>query len=77
MDQEDLLKEKIATHSSIRAWEIPWTEKHGRLQSMGLQESDMTQQLSMHVRSSQRSFFLMFYYPRNVFTEENSGNTNK
>ena len=27
----------MATHSSILAWEIPWTEEPGRLQSMGLQ----------------------------------------
>ena len=32
----------MATHSSILAWEIPWTEKPGGLQSMGLQESEMT-----------------------------------
>ena len=31
---EDPLKE-MTTHSSILAWEIPWTEKPGRLQSMG------------------------------------------
>ena len=31
-----------ATHSSTLAWEIPWTEKPGGLQSMGLQESDTT-----------------------------------
>ena len=36
------LKKKMATHSSILAWEIPWTEEPGRLQSMGLQKSDMT-----------------------------------
>ena len=30
------------THSSILAWGIPWTEEPGRLQSMGLQELDMT-----------------------------------
>ena len=34
---EDLLEEKIATHSSILVWEIPWTEEPGGLQSMGLQ----------------------------------------
>ena len=33
--QEDPLKEEMATHSSILAWEIPWTEKPGGLQSMG------------------------------------------
>ena len=34
---EDPLKKEMATHSSILAWEIPWTEEPGRLQSMGLQ----------------------------------------
>ena len=34
---EDLLDKAMATHSSILAWEIPWTEQPGRLQSMGLQ----------------------------------------
>ena len=37
MGQEDPLEEKIATHSSILAWEIPWTEEPSRLQSMGPQ----------------------------------------
>ena len=35
--QEDLLEEGMATHSSILAWRIPWTEESGGLQSMGLQ----------------------------------------
>ena len=34
---EDPLEEEMATHSSILAWEIPWTEKSGGLQSMGSQ----------------------------------------
>ena len=34
---EDSLEKEMATHSSIPAWEIPWTEEPGRLQSMGLQ----------------------------------------
>ena len=34
---EDPLQEKMATHSSILAWRIPWTEEPGSLQSMGLQ----------------------------------------
>ena len=37
--QEDPLGKEMATHASILAWEIPWTEKPGRLQSMGLQKS--------------------------------------
>ena len=40
--QEDPLEKEMATHSSIRAWKIPWTEEPGGLQSMGLQELDMT-----------------------------------
>ena len=34
---EDPLEKEMATHFSILAWEIPWTEKPGGLQSMGLQ----------------------------------------
>ena len=36
-DQEDPLEEEMTTHSNILAWEIPWTEEHSWLQSMGLQ----------------------------------------
>ena len=34
---EDLLEKEMATHSSILAWRIPWTEEPGGVQSMGLQ----------------------------------------
>ena len=34
---EDPLEKGMATHSGILTWRIPWTEEHGRLQSMGLQ----------------------------------------
>ena len=34
---DDLLEKEMETHSSILAWEIPWTEETGELQSMGLQ----------------------------------------
>ena len=37
MGQEDPLEEEVATDSSILAWEIPWTEDPGRLQSIELQ----------------------------------------
>ena len=37
LGQEDPLEKEMATHSSILAWKIPWTEKPGGLQSMGLQ----------------------------------------
>ena len=37
LGQEDTLEEEMATHSSILTWKIPWKEKPGGLQSMGLQ----------------------------------------
>ena len=37
LGREDPLEEKMATHSSILAWKIPWTEKPGGLQSKGIQ----------------------------------------
>ena len=42
LGQEDPLEEGMATHSSTLAWEIPWTEEPGGLQSMGHREWDMT-----------------------------------
>ena len=43
LGQEDLLEKEMATHSSILAWEIPWTEEPGGLQSYGdHKESDTT-----------------------------------
>ena len=40
--REDPLKEEMATQSSILAWEIPWTEEPGRIQSMGSQRVRQT-----------------------------------
>ena len=40
---EDPLEKGIATHSSILAWRIPWTEESGGVQSMGLKESNVTE----------------------------------
>ena len=40
---EDPLEEEMATHSSILAWEMPWTDEPGRLQCLGLKELDMTE----------------------------------
>ena len=45
---EDPLEEEMATHSSILAWEIPWTEEPGGLQSLGSQGSDTTEWLNHH-----------------------------
>ena len=42
LGEENSLEKELATHSSIPAWEVPWTEEPRELQSMGSQESDMT-----------------------------------
>ena len=43
LGREDPLEKEMATHCSILAWRIPWTEEPGGLQSMGWQESDTTE----------------------------------
>ena len=43
MGWEDPLEKEMTTYSYILAWEIPWTRKPGRLQSIGSQESDSTE----------------------------------
>ena len=49
LDQGDPLEEETATHSSILAWEIPWTEEPGGLQSLGSQSWTRLKGLSTHV----------------------------
>ena len=39
LGQKNPLEKKMATHSSVLAWKIPWTEEPGGLQSMGLKSS--------------------------------------
>ena len=41
--EDPLQEESIATHSSILAWRIPWTEEPGGLQSLGCKESERTE----------------------------------
>ena len=47
LGQEDPLEKRMATYFSILAWIIPWTEEPGGLQSMGREESNMTEQLTL------------------------------
>ena len=54
LGREDPLEKEMVTHSSILAWRIPWTEKPGRLQSLGSQKSDTTERLHLHL-----SFFII------------------
>ena len=44
---EDPLEKRMAAHSSILAWRIPWTEEPGGLQPMGRKELDTTEQLTL------------------------------
>ena len=44
---QDPLEKEMATHSSILAWKIPWTEEPGELQSMESQELDMNELLTL------------------------------
>ena len=48
LGQEDSLEKGMATHSSIVAQRIPWTEEPGGLQSVGVAESDTTEHFSVH-----------------------------
>ena len=48
LGREDPLEKEMATHSSILAWRIPWTEELGGLQSTGRKESDTTERLHFH-----------------------------
>ena len=59
-DQEDALEEEMPTHSNTLAWEIPWTEGPGGLQSMG---SLSRTQLSAQVLEQLWAYFTFPYSP--------------
>ena len=81
LGQEDLLEKEMATHSSILAWKIPWTEEPGKLKSMGLQRVgyDWAISLSFTFENSNVSWYiyLKIVSPGNslvdVFTATGSG----
>ena len=50
--QEEPVEKGMATHSSILAWETPWTEEPGGLQSMDGKELETTERLSAHTKSN-------------------------
>ena len=58
LGREDPLEEKMATHSSILAWRIPRREKPGGLQSVGVTESDTTEQLTLLYKDKAHSSFV-------------------
>ena len=53
LGQEDPLEEGMATHSSILAWRIPWTEESGGLQFIGRKELDITE-ATEHISSTEK-----------------------
>ena len=60
---EDPLEKEMATHSSIFAWRILWTEEPDRLQSMGLQRVDTIAQLTLdYIDLCWQSDVSAFYY---------------
>ena len=63
--KEDPLKKEGATHTSILAWEIPWTEEPGGLQSMGSQrvgQDWVTEQQQKHDERNKNELVLQMYW---------------
>ena len=63
LSQEDPLEKEMATDSSILAWEIPWTEEPGRLQSVHgvVRELDMTEQLNHNTHNTSVVVDMCYY----------------
>ena len=55
LGQEDSLEKEMATHFSILAYKIPWTEDPGRLQSTGSKKSDMDEHTHTHTHLNKAS----------------------
>ena len=71
LDWEDLLEKKMATHTRILAWKIPWMVEPCKLQSMGCKELDMTEKLHfIHFTSTlTEPFFLIYCFQRIFFNK--------
>lgn len=74
LDWEVPLEERMALHSSILPWRIPWTEKPGGLQSLGLQRVDMTEWLTQFLgrhkkvtTPEHRKVMLGYFLPEPLF----------
>ena len=64
LGQEDPLEEETATHPSIFAWEIPWTEEPGGLQSIG------SQRIGYDLATKQQKQWGRYTYYHPHFTDE-------
>ena len=72
--REDPLEKRMATHSSILAWRIPWREEPGLLQSTGRKELDMTERLgtstSIHKFTSKEAAGSLYVAPGNYDNDQ-------
>jgi len=68
---EDPLKKEMATHSSIVAWEIPWTEEPGGLQSVGQQRFRRATQMHISLFYQQ----LLFFQKENILSSQYKANS--
>jgi len=65
----------MATHSSILAWEVPWMEEPGRLQSMGLQEPDVTEKLNSNNKEKNNCVCIFYDFVPGQFKGSNGKHT--
>ena len=61
LGREGPLEKELATHSSILAWKIPWTEELDGLQSVDRKESDTTERLHFHFHVTMLTSFTLLY----------------
>ena len=73
LDWEDPLKKEIATHSSILAWRISWTEEPGRLQAMGSQRIRHNQTINtLQKRSCRHGCGMGYFFNRSYYFDFNT-----
>ena len=79
LGQEDPMKKRMVTHSSVPAWRIPWTEEPGRLQSMGCKEVDITERLTdtdINIPNPAFLWLVTVMWPQGLYTARNSPGQN-
>ena len=62
LGQEDPLEKEMATHSSILAWEISWTEEPGRVQSMKSQRVRHNWEINMHTQENNQYMLIILIF---------------
>ena len=70
LGQENLLQEEMATHSSILAWEIPWTEECDGLQSMGSQSQT---RFALKFKKNYHFFFIVINWIFSLYLNDYNG----